>query len=108
MFNAVEDIFENYNKTLNDLNINHPIKGPIQYHITGEGGGDWYLEISGVDISAHIGIVESPFSIVECEAEAYLDLKNGKVTHEEILKSNKMKLVKGIRNVILLSLHMIK
>lgn len=106
MFNTIEELFAQYDKTI-DMIKNHPVKGPIQYHITGEGGGDWYLEIDGVDIIVHKGTVENPVSVVECDATAYLDLKNGKLTHEDVLKSNKMKLIKGIRNVILLSNYML-
>ena len=108
MFNTVADIFEQYNKTLKDLVPNHPVKGPIQYNIIGEGGGDWYLEIDGVNIIAHQGTIAEPVSIVECETQAYIDLKNGKVSHNEILADKRMKLIKGIRNILILSTFMVK
>ncbi len=107
MFNTVEEIFAQYDKTI-DMVKNHPVKGPIQYHITGEGGGDWYLLINDVDIVVYSGRIDNPVSVVECDAATYLDLKNGKVGHSEILKANKMKLIKGIKNVLKLSEYMVK
>lgn len=99
MYNSLDDFFSLYSESV-DLPENHTVVGPVQYHFTGDGYCDWYLLINGRDIIATKGIIENPFSIVECDADGYLDLKNGKVSYDELFKNNKMKLVKGIRNLL--------
>ncbi len=52
----------------------------VQLHITGEGGGDWYIRIQRGSLQVHPGVAEDhPDLSITTSAEDYLALVNGEM-----------------------------
>jgi putative sterol carrier protein len=53
------------------------IYATIQFHVTGQGGGDWYVDIANGALQVHTGQAPAPKLTVTASAADYLAIVNG-------------------------------
>ena len=54
-------------------------KAVIQFHLTGEGGGDWYAVIENGTCTVTRGVSGAPHGTITMSASDYVDLASGKL-----------------------------
>jgi putative sterol carrier protein len=64
----------------------------FQYHISGEGGGDWYNTIEDGNCRIEDGIHEKPGCTLKMSAADFLDLMNGRLPAMQAYTSGKLKI----------------
>jgi putative sterol carrier protein len=64
----------------------------FQYHITGEGGGDWSCKIVDSSCQVEAGVNEKPTCTLEMVAEDFLDMMNGKLGAMQAYTSGALKI----------------
>ncbi len=68
------------------------INAVIQYHLTGEGGGDWVVRIENGTCTVEEGTAENPTLTLTMDAEDYVDLISGKLDGMTAFMTGKLKL----------------
>ena len=63
----------------------------IQFNLTGEGGGDWYITIKDRACTVNQGLAEQPTASVQMEASTYVALATGKLGAMRAFTSGKVK-----------------
>ena len=63
----------------------------IQFHISGQDGGDWYVTIKDRTCVVAEGIAAKPNATVEMDAADYIDLATGKLKRMQAFASRKIK-----------------
>jgi len=64
----------------------------IQYHLTGEQGGDWVITIREGACKVEKGTTENPKLTLTAEAKDYLDVVTGKLNAMAAFSAGKLKL----------------
>lgn len=64
----------------------------FQFHITGEGGGDWSAAIKGAACTVTPGLQEKPTTTITMSAEDFLKLMSGKLPAMQAYTSGKLKI----------------
>jgi NAD(P)-dependent dehydrogenase (short-subunit alcohol dehydrogenase family)/putative sterol carrier protein len=64
----------------------------FQYHITGEGGGDWSCAIADGKCRVGAGVNEKPTCTLEIAAADFLDMMNGKLAAMQAYTSGKLRI----------------
>jgi putative sterol carrier protein len=65
-----------------------------QFHITGEGGGDWYVVLEDGQPQVHEGTAENPNITLTADSKHWLDVVNGKTSGQMAFLTGKLK-IKG-------------
>lgn len=63
----------------------------IQFHISGEDGGDWYVTIKNKTCTVAEGVTASPNATVRMEAGDYVALATGKLGSMKAFTSGRVK-----------------
>ena len=63
----------------------------VQFNLTGEGGGDWYITIRDRACTADRGLAEKATATVQMEASTYVALATGKLGSMKAFTSGKVK-----------------
>ena len=63
----------------------------VQFKLTGEGGGNWYVTIKDRTCTVDEGISDKPTATIQMEASTYLALSTGKLGSMKAFTSGKVK-----------------
>ena len=63
----------------------------VQFHITGQDGGDWYVTIKDRKCTVAEGIADSPNATLRMDAHDYVDLATGKLGSMKAFMSGTVK-----------------
>jgi putative sterol carrier protein len=72
----------------------------VQFDLSGEGGGQWYVSVAGGNCSVEQGTVDDPTSTIHMEASDYADMIAGKLDPMTAFIQQKVK-VEGDLNVVM-------
>lgn len=64
----------------------------LQYHLTGEEGGDWYVVIQNGLCQVYEGTIENPRMTLTADAQEYKDVILGKTNAMQAFMQGKLKL----------------
>jgi putative sterol carrier protein len=64
----------------------------MQYHLTGDEGGDWIITIKDGECSVAEGVAENPKMTLTAEAQDYKDVVTGKSNAMQAFMMGKLKL----------------
>ncbi len=64
----------------------------VQYHLTGDEGGDWIIDIHDGTIDVKPGVVPNPKVILTAVAQDYKDIVTGKTNAMQAFMQGKLKL----------------
>ncbi len=68
------------------------VKAVIQYHLTGEGGGDWVIRIEDGKCTVEEGTTENPTLVLRMDADDYVDMITGKLDGMTAFMTGKLQL----------------
>ena len=74
------------------------VEAVIQYHLTGEEGGDWIITIKDGQCTVEEGVAENPTLTLEADAQDYKNVILGKLDGMAAFMQGKLKL-KGNLNL---------
>ena len=74
------------------------VEAVIQYHLTGEEGGDWIITIKDGKCTVEEGVTENPTLTLEADAQDYKDVILGKLDGMTAFMQGKLRL-KGNLNL---------
>jgi len=74
------------------------VEAVIQYHLTGEEGGDWIITIKDGQCTVEEGVTENPTLTLEADAQDYKDVILGKLDGMTAFMQGKLRL-KGNLNL---------
>ena len=74
------------------------VEAVIQYHLSGEEGGDWIITIKDGKCTVEEGVAENPTLTLEADAQDYKDVILGKLDGMAAFMQGKLKL-KGNLNL---------
>ena len=63
----------------------------VQFHITGEDGGDWYVSVKDRTCTVVEGIAPKPNATLSMDAHDYVDLATGKLSSIKAFSSRRIK-----------------
>lgn len=66
------------------------IVGKVQFHLTGPGGGDWYLVSDHGRVSRQEGVIADPDATVTCPAEIWAAIRRGELERFHAWTSGKL------------------
>jgi putative sterol carrier protein len=70
----------------------HGVEAEVQYHLTGDQGGDWIVRIGGGACEVEKGTAEAPNLTLTAEAADYLAIITGKLNAMGAFAEGKLKL----------------
>jgi len=73
------------------------VEAVIQFHLTGNQGGDWNVTIQNKECAVNKGIVENPRLIFTADAQDCLDILSGKLDGLRAYMFGKLKLKGDMR-----------
>lgn len=88
---TVREIFSQMPKQIN-AEAAKGIDALIQFHLTGEGGGDWYVEIRDGKCTVSEGTHDSPSVTMTASAADYVDMLTGKLNGQMAFMSGRLKI----------------
>ena len=68
------------------------VKAVIQYHLTGEGGGEWIITIADGQCTVVEGTATQPALTLTMAAQDFVDMVMGKLSAPEAFMTGKLKL----------------
>lgn len=68
------------------------VSAAVQFHLTGEGGGDWALNIAEGQCTVNEGTVDNPKLTLTMAASDYVDMVSGKLDGTQAFMMGKLKL----------------
>ncbi len=68
----------------------------FQYHIEGDGGGDWNCSISNGTLTVNEGVHDNPSVTLTMAASDFMDLINGKLNGQMAFMTGKLKIAGDI------------
>lgn len=72
----------------------------VQFDLSGDGGGQWYVNIADGACSVEKGAAESPKATIQMEASDYVDMTTGELNPMAAFMSGKVK-VQGDLNTVM-------
>jgi putative sterol carrier protein len=72
----------------------------VQFMLTGEDGGEWYVVIAGGEINVEQGTAESPTSTIHMEASDYADMVSGELNPMTAFMQQKVR-IEGDLNTVM-------
>ena len=64
----------------------------VQFELTGDDGGNFWLDINDGGITANEGVAESPKTTIKSSAEDYLKIATGELNGMQAVMSGKLKI----------------
>ncbi|MDX1995182.1 MAG: SCP2 sterol-binding domain-containing protein [bacterium] len=64
----------------------------IQFDLSGDGGGQFYVHIANQGITAHEGVAENPKMTLKASAEDYYNVATGKLNAMQAFMGGKIKI----------------
>ncbi len=95
----VEQIFENLPKNV-DLSKLGDFKATIVFSLTGEGGGDYQVNIADGKVTTEKGTAEKPTAKVTMDADDYKNMMSGKLNPVQAFMGGKVR-VEGDLNAVM-------
>jgi putative sterol carrier protein len=89
--NAVKEIFAAMPANVN-ADAAKGMNSTIQFNLTGDGGGNYYVEIKDGTAKVHEGSAPSPNMTMTLAASDYVDLITGKLNGQMAFMSGKLKI----------------
>ncbi len=86
-----EEIFDQTAANL-DANAAKGVDATIQFCLSGEGGGDWYVTIKDCTATVAKGEAASPKMTLTMAASDYVDMTTGKLNAQMAFMSGKLKI----------------
>jgi len=68
------------------------VDATFQFNISGEGGGNWYVEVKGETCKVEAGVHANPTSTIGMDAADFVDMINGKLSAMQAFTSGKLKI----------------
>lgn len=68
------------------------VSAVVQYHLTGEGGGDWVIRIEEGTCTVEEGAVENPTLTLHMDAQDYVDMVTGRMDGMTAFMTGKLRL----------------
>jgi putative sterol carrier protein len=96
---SVEELFKNMPKAF-DAAKAADFDASVQFKLTGEGGGDWYVSIADGQIDVEKGLAESPTATIMMDAQDYADMISGELNAMAAFLQGKVK-VEGDLNTVM-------
>ena len=72
----------------------------VQFNLSGDGGGDWYVQIAGGQCTTHKGTTEDATATIKMDATDYADMTSGKLNAITAFMQGKVK-VEGDLNTVM-------
>lgn len=72
----------------------------IQFNISGEGGGNWYLTVKDGTATVTEGTAEAPTATVETDAETWVGMTLGTVNPQTAFFTGKIKIQGNMNDVL--------
>lgn len=72
----------------------------VQFDLSGEGGGQWYVQIKDGAANTHQGTADKPAATIKMDAQDYADLTTGKLNPMTAFMAGKVK-VDGDLNTVM-------
>lgn len=88
---TVEQLIRNHEKAFKP-EAAEGVAAVIQYHLTGEGGGDWIITIGDGKCSVAEGVAEDPKMTLTADAGDFRDVLLGKANGMQYFMQGKLKL----------------
>lgn len=88
---TVEQLVRNHEKAFKP-EAAEGVEAVIQYHLTGEGGGDWIITIQDGKCSVAPGIAEHPKMSMTADANDFRDVLLGKANGMQYFMTGKLRL----------------
>ena len=72
----------------------------VQFYLSGEDGGEWYVTVVGGNCTANKGVVEEPKATIRMDAQDYADMIAGRLDPMTAFIQQKVK-VEGDLNTVM-------
>lgn len=96
---SVAQLFENMPDVF-DAEKAGDFDATVQFKLTGDDGGDWYVVIAGGQIEVNAGEADSPTSTIHMEASDYADMVTGKLNPMTAFMQQKVR-IEGDLNTVM-------
>jgi putative sterol carrier protein len=64
----------------------------LQFRLTGDGGGDWWVQIRGTEASRHAGLVDEPDATLEAAAVDWHAVQSGDLDRLQAFMDGKLRI----------------
>ena len=88
---TVEQIVRNHEKAFKP-DAAEGVEAVIQYHLTGDEGGDWIINIKDGECTVAEGVAEAPTMTLTADAQDFKDVLLGKANGMQYFMKGKLKL----------------
>jgi len=88
---SVKQLILNHEKAFKS-DVAGDIEAVIQYHLTGEEGGDWIINIAGGKCTVAEGTAENPKMTLTADAQDFKDVLTGKADGMKYFMQGKLRL----------------
>ncbi len=95
-FETIQEVIDSLEKNFKSENATG-VTGVFQLNYSGDGGGDWYLDVDNGKLSVTEGLYEDPDVTVISSAEDWLDIANGKENPMMMMMKGKLKIKGSIK-----------
>ena len=68
------------------------VEAEVQYHLTGEEGGDWIIKLDGDSCTVEAGISEKPKVVVKADAQDFKQILSGEADPMNYFMKGKLKI----------------
>lgn len=96
---TVAELFEEMPKVF-DAEKAGNFDATVQFKLTGEDGGDWYVAIADGEIDVEKGIAESPTATLHMEASDYVAMISGELNPMTAFMQQKVKVEGDLNSVM--------
>lgn len=96
---SVEELFKNMPQAF-DASKAPDFDATVQFKLSGEGGGDWYVSIANGQIDVEKGLADGPTATIMMDAQDYADMVTGKLNAMAAFMQGKVK-VEGDLNTVM-------
>lgn len=87
-----ESLQEFFNNLKLDPEKTAGMNATYQFVASGEGGGNWYVNITNGDAQVNEGMADNPTIVLTASAEDWLDMVNGKMNGQTAFLTGKLKI----------------
>lgn len=67
------------------------LNATVQFDLSGDNGGQWYVQVANGSCDVHKGTVEAPTATVKMDGDDYADMVSGKLNPMTAFMSGKVK-----------------
>jgi putative sterol carrier protein len=88
---SVQELVKNHEKAFKP-EVAEGVEAVIQYHLTGDEGGDWIINIKDGKCTVDEGTAENPTMTLTADAQDFKDVLTGKADGMQYFMQGKLKL----------------